>query len=656
MTRADWLLVAVVALAAIPFQTLWLDFEAARRGVVMCLAAIACLVLAWPAKIAWPSHALIWLLLIVWTAAASADPINLWAVESRGFYLVALAVFLVVGAAVNRENIAKAAAIVVVPVSVYGLLQAAGLEWPSGYALNQAVSTLGNRNFASEFVAMCLAVVIASARPRPGWLTIATVLIGATYLGVNGSRSGLLAVFAVGAAAIFARGSIALAIIALCVSLAFGTLGGSNRGPVSATGPETSTVSPSTIEVRTEIWKAAGAMVLDAPIKGHGAGQFRFQYHRFRTDRERDLSSFGRKFATFVPNAHNDHIELAVEGGIPALVLWIMFLVAIWRRGWRARRLDLLPLIAFTLLACVRAPLANGPAALIAFLWFGSTVARSTIDSKIWRRVILVGVCVGLADTGIDVLRSQFGIAQFRATDPADPVARRAWTSYAFTDLSDPRVVQLALRDRWNSGDPGAEAAFSATTMLRYLLLDNDPHNPTVRLYLAEFANAARHHEESDGHLEALLRIDPPNPEGRLLAATRLIVGGQLDAGLDTLYTSLHPRLRAGLATHLRDLAGAFGVREKPGASARLEDEARLVEVVQALIDGADTPPILADDRDPRTGVIVAVRVLQRGDREAADARAPDRLDLTPAQRGLLAPLLDRLRELPRWAAALRED
>ena len=39
---------------------------------------------------------------------------------------------------------------------------------------------------------------------------------------------------------------------------------------------------------------------------------------------------------TYVNHAHNDYLELALEGGIPAIVLMLLFL-AWWARRWTGR-------------------------------------------------------------------------------------------------------------------------------------------------------------------------------------------------------------------------------------------------------------------------------------------------------------------------------
>ncbi|MCA8944358.1 MAG: O-antigen ligase family protein [Planctomycetes bacterium] len=661
--RRAWSTLALLAIAAIPFQALWLDFEVARRGVVACLAAVLAMTLhrRWPEPI--PSNAKWFGALVGWLLLTG----TWWATNSgeaflRVAYFAALWVVLVDGTTRSRAALASAAAIVASIVSAYGIAQAFGLEWPSGYAVSQAVSTLGNRNVASEFVTMCLAVVIAAGERRRLGIVLVAIIAGSFYLGLNGSRSGLLALAGACACGIAFRRERALAGATSALALVLAGLGflaapAKHVGEAPAATPETVTITaPSTIEVRKEIWRAGLGMVADAPLRGHGAGQFRYDYPPFRTAREIDLSSFGRRFASFAATAHDDHLELAIEGGVPAAAMWIAFLVVTFVAGWRSdSRLGLAPLVAFVLLASVRSPLTNGPAALLAFAWFGATNTPSSVRSnpRVHLPLLVLGLACGFV--GAATVAAQFCVAEFRAIPPSDRAARAPWIQRAIAlHPTESRFYQLALRNQWRPGEAGAADTYAATESAREHLFGLDPNNPTALFYLAEFAHAAGDASTAEVLLARVLQIDPPNPEARLLLGIRQCLSGDLDAGLSTLYTDLHPSLRADLSVHLRDLAAAVGARD-PNAATRLEREHRIVAAVDALLDPTTQahPRLLASDDDPRTLVIVACRVLARGDRNAADERAPERLELDAAARALLAPLLERLRELPRWRRAL---
>lgn len=65
---------------------------------------------------------------------------------------------------------------------------------------------------------------------------------------------------------------------------------------------------------RLQLWKSAARMTRDHPITGTGWGTFTAQYPAYRDPRENTTA--GRY-------AHNDYIQLATEGGIPALILML---------------------------------------------------------------------------------------------------------------------------------------------------------------------------------------------------------------------------------------------------------------------------------------------------------------------------------------------
>ena len=80
------------------------------------------------------------------------------------------------------------------------------------------------------------------------------------------------------------------------------------------------------IETRTGFWKTTATAIRTEGLTGSGIGTFEKVYSRFE-----DPSAVDR---FYVNHAHSDYLELALEGGIPAIVL--MFLFLIWWSG-RAR-------------------------------------------------------------------------------------------------------------------------------------------------------------------------------------------------------------------------------------------------------------------------------------------------------------------------------
>lgn len=65
---------------------------------------------------------------------------------------------------------------------------------------------------------------------------------------------------------------------------------------------------------RLMMWKSAAEIAKDHPLTGTGWGTFGAQYPAYRDPHENSTSGF---------YAHNDYVQLAAEGGIPALVLML---------------------------------------------------------------------------------------------------------------------------------------------------------------------------------------------------------------------------------------------------------------------------------------------------------------------------------------------
>lgn len=76
--------------------------------------------------------------------------------------------------------------------------------------------------------------------------------------------------------------------------------------------------------IRADIWEHTTEAVRDFGVAGSGVGTFTGIYRQYE-----DPATIER---TYVNHAHNDYLELALEGGIPAILLTILFL------AWWARR------------------------------------------------------------------------------------------------------------------------------------------------------------------------------------------------------------------------------------------------------------------------------------------------------------------------------
>jgi O-antigen ligase len=87
-----------------------------------------------------------------------------------------------------------------------------------------------------------------------------------------------------------------------------------------STGSTASKVS----ELRPGIWKDSGSIIKDFPLTGAGFGGFVDIYPKYRT-----IST-----DTAIDHAHNDYIELLSDGGVPALLMFMWFLIILFSKSY----------------------------------------------------------------------------------------------------------------------------------------------------------------------------------------------------------------------------------------------------------------------------------------------------------------------------------
>jgi O-antigen polymerase len=81
---------------------------------------------------------------------------------------------------------------------------------------------------------------------------------------------------------------------------------------------------------RIRIWMTSASLIAKEPVKGYGFGGFEKEYNSYAADLQHPVNDH-------VNMAYNDFLELAVEGGLPAVFLWICFLVLLIVRCVRQR-------------------------------------------------------------------------------------------------------------------------------------------------------------------------------------------------------------------------------------------------------------------------------------------------------------------------------
>lgn len=670
-----WLFLFALVL---PFDPFWFDFEQVRRGLLLLLTGTALVVLrrvrpvhgevlAWAFVACLAASALIqWGADTWWRDAKSAATFQPWDAVYRLAHWLALLAVLRLGAARANGCLLPLASLLAA-TSTFGLLQRLGLAEIAGYGVErEPVSVFGNLNVGSEFTAvaaMAVAALLPAATPRGRRVAFAALGLAGAYLVVDGSRSGLVAL------------PIGLVLLALLRRRAQGWLplavvaGGALVGLVctAAPAPSPATVQAqraerqrgtATLDVRWEIARSTTKLWAQSPIWGLGPGQFAVHYPRVRSDREIEISSQGRQFATEVRTAHDDWLELLIDGGLIALVAFAAMLFALQRR--QPDKTRLLPLFVLLLLMLVRAPLWNAPASAIAF-WCAAV--PTTVDgprSRLWR--LLSGALgLALAALAVPVLVANHFAARWQAAVARGEQAHLEDVATAAACMPfEPRWQEILTREKLAARDlKGAATNGSRALQLR-------PHHPQLYLNLGEVLAQGNRLAEAEAVARQGLAVDPVHPELRVLRSTVLARQGKADAAIDAVVQQPHPTLRRQLANHFRDLAKLCRAQRDSDSAGRFLIEYHALAAIDRLGDtSADAAQAkvehlndlkdvmrLAQRRDVRFLVIQALAQLDLGNlRDAMQVGelAKEMKPLLPWQRELFGDQLERLRSFESW-------
>jgi tetratricopeptide (TPR) repeat protein len=248
-------------------------------------------------------------------------------------------------------------------VSGYGLLQAAGLDFPFPWreaGRRDPVSTLGNPNWTAEFVAATLpfsvlAVPRARGPRRAG--AVLGVLLGLGLLAVARGRAALLLGLPSAAAAAISLGLLRqegrrrVAGWFFATGSLFAICGGYVSMVATGDLPAAWAGRSDTIVVRGELARGTARMLLDHPL-GVGAGNWEAAFPPHRAEREYRLSLFRDP-----GEAHCDPIQFAAEGGWPFVLAALVLLAFLGRAALRAARTGADPGAAAALAASLAATL-----------------------------------------------------------------------------------------------------------------------------------------------------------------------------------------------------------------------------------------------------------------------------------------------------------
>ena len=690
-----WLPWAFLGLLVLPFHPLWIDFEQVRRGLLLALAGAA--LCALPRLPSPPGNgagtlfigALVLSGVWTWCAQQSEQDADApasfaaWEATYRIAHWYALLVTMRLGALSGAASATAPAATLLLATSAFGLLQHLGVAEVAGYGVaREPVTTLGNLNVAAEWTAVATAATVALlplCTRRGRWLAGIALVFAGAYLMVNPSRSGkVAAACALAALALVHLRDRRKLKVAACgaLALAVGALLGLAAAAASPARQQeelntawSAQRNTATLQVRFEIADSVGDLLREAPLLGHGPGMFQVEYPRHRNQEEIETSSFGRRFPAEVRHAHNDWLELLIDGGAVALLLFLWTLSRI--AGKRRTRELLLPLFALVMMMFVRAPALNAPAAALAFWLAGADVQRQQLKPRGYGGrlfTVVAGAALLLLGTlpvaANSVATGYLNARRIGEEPPLDGVvAAGKWMP------SEPRWQQLQAYHALNAGDLQKAAHLAAKAVqLR-------PYSPPLLLLLSEVLARGSRYGEAIQVARRGLTQDPANPELRALVSVALAELGDVERAILEVVEAPHPVLRAGLAQHFFELAERAEQRgEREQVSRYLIEQMFIAIADNSGSTDEETLQMIGflqlnmqkelercgrSSTDLRWLYSGALAALDADSRELAnsygEAAASKGARLERWQKELLGDQLDRLRALSAWRRLLNE-
>ncbi|MCL4499916.1 MAG: O-antigen ligase family protein [Chloroflexi bacterium] len=241
---------------------------------------------------------------------------------------------------------AQGVALIGAGLSAYGLLQFTGLDFFAWQGLTfeakRSFATMGNPVLFGGFLALCLPVSIGvfliQKEPRKmavyggaAFLNFASLITTYTRGSWIGAAAGLLFLFVLGRSFILARKKQAAMVgCAVIAALAIVAVASAGTGRVTDLRSRLASVvqGDASETMRVETWKSAVRAIEDRPLVGSGPDTFRIVFPRYAT---RGYVSTAR-YDEVSDNAHNYYIQLASTTGLPALLLFLAFvLVVLWK-------------------------------------------------------------------------------------------------------------------------------------------------------------------------------------------------------------------------------------------------------------------------------------------------------------------------------------
>jgi hypothetical protein len=277
---------------------------------------------------------------------------------------------------------------------------------------------------------------------------------------------------------------------------------------------------PGSVGARTDLRHNSLTLLRDYPFTGIGLDGFMMTYSSYVM-----LLHVG-----YAEHAHNLFLDVAVEQGLPALLIFLWMCVFFFRQFWRdqmrpdvRQRSSEMGAAALSLLVILLHGLADDPlykshAVLLLFvpLAFAGPPARQHWLASRWRAVglpvgilLLLGLVLVWRDPILSLVYSNLGAVDQGQAE----LGVYSWPEWP---------IQDAVRREVDLGQPVAE--FEQALAL-------DPRNAAANRRLGMIELSRGEYEDALAHLAAAYAVEPGSVTTRQLYGEALVVNGQVDEG-----------------------------------------------------------------------------------------------------------------------------
>jgi O-antigen ligase len=287
---------------------------------------------------------------VAWTAVATLASLQPDVSLLKPLFVFCLAVFFCASMmAVSRRGIV-AVLLVLVPAAANAVLAFLQSTWSVLLVTRDPISKrmwttglIGNPNELGAYFVLPLIAAIAAAIAWPRFRWAFGLLVAVIGLGVVAGQSvtSLIAAACGVAAMTLLPGARMLRWVAIAVFVAM--FAGVSLHPGARTrvlGLAESMTTGRVVEMtsfRWPAWHAAAVMFRERPLLGVGPGVFSARYMSYRLRLEETHPEWLRVGNSNFGEAHNDHLQLLAETGLPGYLLFLAALGMLARLTWRRR-------------------------------------------------------------------------------------------------------------------------------------------------------------------------------------------------------------------------------------------------------------------------------------------------------------------------------